>query len=349
MKKTLTELARIVDGEVVGDGSTVIAGIAGVTEAQQGDITFLSNPKYRQQLLNTKASAVIAAEVIEGVRVPFIITADPYVGYARIAQLFFKKPLSPRGISKEATVASSARIGKDPSIFPHVFVGERVKLGDRIVCYPGVYVGDNASIGDDVVLHPNVTVHHGSVIGDRVVLYPGVVIGGDGFGYAPDKRGKYHKIPQIGIVQIDDDVEIGANSTVDRAALGKTWIKRGVKIDNLVMVAHNVVVGEDTVIVAQSGIAGSTEIGNNVVLAAKAGIAGHLKIGDRATVTATGGVGKDVPAGTVVSGRPAILHRNWLKSKIICGRLPELYEDIRQLKKKVAELEKYLAQDSNKK
>jgi UDP-3-O-[3-hydroxymyristoyl] glucosamine N-acyltransferase len=178
-------------------------------------------------------------------------------------------------------------------------------------------------------------------------LHAGVVIGGDGFGYAPDNVGKYHKIPQVGIVQIDDDVEIGASSTVDRAALGRTWIKRGTKIDNLVMVAHNVVVGEDTVIVAQTGIAGSTEIGNNVVLAAKAGIAGHLRIGDKVTVTATGGVSKDVPAGSVISGRPAIPHRTWLKSKIICSRLPELHTDLKQLKRKVAALEEQLKKNGN--
>lgn len=339
MNKTLSELATLIGGTVVGDGAVIISGIAGITDAKEGDITFLSNPKYRHHVRTTRASAVIAAEPISEVERPFLVTSDPYGAYAKVAQLFLQKPLKPLGISQEAHVSATALFGRDPSIFPFVYIGEEVTIGDRVVLYPGVYIGHQVRIGDDVVLYPNVTIREGSTIGSRVILHSGVVIGADGFGYARDKRGKYIKIPQGGIVQIDDDVEIGANSTVDRAALGKTWIKRGTKIDNLVMVAHNVVVGEDTVIIAQSGIAGSTEIGNSVVLAAKAGIAGHLKIGDNATVTATGGVHKDVPSGMVVSGRPAIPHRDWLKSKIICSRLPEMHAELKLLKEKVARLE----------
>jgi len=327
--KTLAELARIVGGKVAGDDSVIISGLAGVSEALEGDITFLANQKYRSRLLKSRASAVIAAESIEE------------IAYAKIAQFLFQKPHEARGISNEAAIAASARIGRDVSIFPLVHIGENVTIGNRAALYPGVYIGDNSVIGDDVVFYPNVTVQHESSIGNRVILHPGVVIGGDGFGYARDGQ-KSIKIPQIGFVQVDDDVEIGANSTVDRAALGKTWIKRGVKIDNLVMVAHNVVIGEDTVIVAQSGIAGSTELGNGVLMAAQSGITGHVKVGDSATVTAQAGVTKDVPPKTIVSGMPAVSHRNWLKATVIINRLPELYNAFKSLQKKVAALEKHL-------
>lgn len=341
MGKTLGELARIVGGEVVGDSSLVIRGLAGVSEAEKGDITFLANQKYRSRLLESRASAVIAAEHIEGMRIPFLITPEPYLAYAKIAQFLFQTPNEARGISNEASIAATARIGGDASIFPLVYIGERVTIGDRITLYPGVHIGDDSVIGEDVVFYPNVTVQHKSVIGNRVVLHPGVVIGGDGFGYARDGRESV-KIPQVGFVQVDDDVEIGANSTVDRAALGKTWIKRGVKIDNLVMVAHNVVIGEDSVIVAQSGIAGSTEVGSGVVLAAQSGVTGHVKIGDDTTVTGRTGVTKDVPPKTVVSGVPAVPHRVWLKSSVIISQLPQLHKDFKSLQKKVAALEERL-------
>jgi len=339
--KTLAELAGIVGGEVVGDSSVIITGLAGVSDAREGDITFLANQKYRSRLLESRASAVIIAEPIEGVHLPFLITPDPYLAYAKIAQFLFQKPHKARGISHEASIPASARIGRDASIFPLVYIGEDVTIGDRVTLYPGVYIGDSSAVGDDVILYPNVTVQHKSIIGNRVVLHPGVVIGGDGFGYARHGN-KSTKIPQVGIVQIDDDVEIGANSSVDRAALGKTWIKRGVKIDNLVMIAHNVVIGEDTVIVAQSGIAGSTEVGNEVVLAAQSGLVGHIKVGDGATVTAQAGLTKDIAPKSIFSGTPAVPYRNWLKSSVIIDRLPELYKDFKSLEKKVAVLEKRL-------
>ena len=347
MNKTLAELAALVNGTVIGDASIVISGIASLTDARSGDITFFTNPRYRRLLSSTQASAVIAAERISDTDLPLIIAPDPYRAYAIIARLCFEKPFCPLGISPQAVIAESAVIGAEPSISPLVFIGEDTVIGDRVVIHPGVIIGAQVRIGNDVILHSNFVLQERSILGDRVILHPGVVIGGDGFGYARDHQGASIKIPQVGIVQIDDDVEIGANSTVDRAALGKTWIKRGAKIDNLVMVAHNVVIGEDTVVVAQSGIAGSTEIGNRVILAAKAGIAGHLHIGDRATVTATGGVHKDVPAGSVVSGRPAIPHRDWLKSKILCSRLPEMHTELKQLKEAVARLEERLEHNKN--
>ena len=341
MEKTLAELAQLVGGRVVGDETIKVKGLASVLDAQEGQITFLSNPKYRSQLLRTRASAIVASEAIKDIKLPFLIAPDPYLAYAKIARLFFLNPPEAHGISKEAFISPHACIGKDAAIAPFVYVGENAVIGDRATLYPGVYIGDNVKIGDEVILYPNVTVYRDSIIGNRVILHSGVVIGGDGFGYAREK-GKHLKIPQVGIVQIDDDVEIGSNSTVDRAALGKTWIKRGVKIDNLVMVAHNVVVGEDTVIVAQSGVAGSSELGNNVILAAQSGIAGHLKIGDNVIVGARGGVSRDISPRTMVSGAPAIPHRDWLKAVTLFSRFPELYEDLKNTKKKIEALENQL-------
>ena len=341
MEKTLAELAELFEGKVVGDGAIKIKGLAGIADAQEGQITFLANPKYRSLLSKTRASAIIASEVIEEVKTPFLIVAEPYLVYAKIARLFFLNPYESQGISKDAIISPTARIGKDVTIAPLVYVGKNVVIGDRVTLYPGVYIGDEVTIGDDVIFYPQVTILRDSFIGNRVILHSGVVIGGDGFGYAQEK-GRFVKIPQAGSVHIDDDVEIGSNSTVDRAALGKTRIKRGVKIDNLVMVAHNVVVGEDTVIVAQSGIAGSSELGNNVILAAQSGIVGHLKIGDGAIVGARAGVARDISPKTMVSGVPAIPHRDWLKSVTLFSRFPELYEEFRGIKKKIEALENQL-------
>ena len=341
MEKTLAELARLCEGKVVGDGAIKIKGLASVSDAQEGHITFLANPKYRSLLSKTRASAIIASEIIDEVKIPFLIVSDPYLVYAKIARLFFLKPYESKGISNEAIISPTARIGKDATIAPLVYVGENVVIGDRVTLYPGVYIGDDVKIGDDVIFYPNVTILRDSFIGNRVILHSGVVIGGDGFGYAQEK-GKYVKIPQAGNVHLDDDVEIGSNSTVDRAALGKTWIKRGVKIDNLVMVAHNVVVGEDTVIVAQSGIAGSSELGNNVILAAQSGVIGHLKIGDKVIVGAQSGVARDILPKSMVSGSPAIPHRDWLKAVTLFSRFPELYEEFKEIKKKIEALENQL-------
>lgn len=342
MKKSVSELADFVGGTVVGDGATQVSGIATLAEARTGDISFLANPKYHAQVARTAASALIAAAPVPGATLTFLITPEPYLAYAKIARLFFEEPYRPRGISEEAIIDSSARIGPDASVFPLVYIGERVSIGARATLYPGVYIGDDSVVGDEVIFYPNVVVQRGSVIGSRVILHPGVVIGADGFGYARDKR-RYVKIPQVGTVQLDDEVEIGANSTVDRAALGRTWVKRGAKIDNLVMVGHNAVVGEDTVIVAMSGVSGSTEVGNGVIMAAQTGTVGHIKIGDDVTLTARAGAAQDIPAKAVVSGYPAIEHPKWLRAQAVYNKLPELYAEVKSLRKKVEILETTLS------
>jgi UDP-3-O-[3-hydroxymyristoyl] glucosamine N-acyltransferase len=281
MNKKLKELAQWVEGTVVGDGEIEISGVASIEEARQGQITFISNPKYLPHLSKTQASAVIVSKEVTQADKPLLCVTDPQSAFAKVLALFSLKPYQPKGIDPKAWISPTARLGKDVTVYPFVYVGDRCSIGDRVTFYPGVFVGEDSAIGEDSILYPNVSVYPGTIVGKRVILHGGAVVGGDGFGYV--KEGKRNvKIPQVGTVEIEDDVEIGANTTIDRATLGKTIIRRGVKIDNLVMVAHNVVIGEDSILVAQVGVAGSTKIGSNVTLAGQVGVAGHIEIGDNA-------------------------------------------------------------------
>jgi UDP-3-O-[3-hydroxymyristoyl] glucosamine N-acyltransferase len=276
-KATLEELATLVGGQVAGDPLLGVTGIAGLEEAGEGEITFLAELKNLPRLEKTKAAAAIVPLSVSTFSKPVIRTPNPYLAYAKIQAFFTHRPYRPRGVDPRAYLGQGTRIGQEVSIYPFVFIGDGCQIGDRAVLYPGVYVGESAQIGEESVLYPNVVVMDRCIIGKRAIIHPGTIIGSDGFGFARDGA-QYVKIPQIGIVQVDDDVEIGANCAVDRAAMGKTWVKRGVKTDNLVQVGHNVTIGEDTVLVAQVGIAGSTEVGNRVALGGQVGVVGHIKI-----------------------------------------------------------------------
>lgn len=343
ISKTLVELADHVGGKIIGDGSVVIHKVAPLDQAGPNDISFLTNPRYQKFLPQCRASAVIVAPGVAGAResdarLNFIETTDPYLAFAKILQIFSPPPSFTGEISSHATLDSSAVIGQAVTIFPHAFVGPRVQVGDGSVLYPGVFVGADCRIGAGCVLHPNVTVREGCRLGDRVVLHAGVVIGSDGFGYAGVGAQRL-KIPQTGIVVIEDDVEIGANTTVDRATLGQTVIAKGAKIDNLVQIAHNVVIGEHSVIAAQAGIAGSTRLGKNVTLAGQVGVVNHLKIGDGATIGPQSGVGQSVPPGALLSsGLSAAPHREWLKVMVLLPQLPKLWSNVRALEKQLARL-----------
>jgi UDP-3-O-[3-hydroxymyristoyl] glucosamine N-acyltransferase len=264
---------------------------------------------------------------------------NPYLAFAKVIPLLSKVDLPPPGIHRSFIAGDAVAVGQKCSILPHVVVENRVKIGDRTILYPGIYIGNDVIIGNDVVIYPNVTILHNVQIGNRVIIHSGTVIGSDGFGFAP-QTGSYHKIPQIGRVLIEDDVEIGANVTIDRATLGKTHIKRGVKIDNLVQIAHNVVIGENSIIVAQVGISGSTRIGQNVMLAGQVGLVGHIEIGDHVKIGAQSGVTKSVPSNTIVSGSPAVDHLLWRKSQVSLLKLPELIKAFHDLEQRVKELEK---------
>jgi UDP-3-O-[3-hydroxymyristoyl] glucosamine N-acyltransferase len=263
---------------------------------------------------------------------------NPYLAVARIHALFVEEPFVATGIDARAVVGQDCHIPAEVAISPLVYLGNRVRLGQRVTLHPGVVVYDDAVIGDDVVLYANVTIGHHCRVGNRVIIHSGAVIGSDGFGYATDEKGRHVKRPQVGMVQIDADVEIGANACIDRATFGKTWIKRGTKIDNLVQLGHNVIIGEDALLVAQVGMSGSVTTGSNVVIGGQVGLAGHIHLGDRVMIAAKSGVTKSLEPGVMVGGIPAIPQKNWLRSSAAYAQLPEMVRELRELKRKVAEL-----------
>jgi len=337
-KATLAELAALVGGILEGDGALEIRGMASLEDAGEGQLSFLADLRQISRLEKTRAAAVIVPSTLPSFPKPLIRTPNPYAAYAKVQTFFSSRPYVPLGIDPRAFVGKEAEIGAAVSIFPFVYVGNRSRIGSRAVLYPGVYIGEGAEVGEGTVLYPNVVVMDRCRLGNRVIVHGGTVIGSDGFGFAPEQSG-YVKIPQVGIVEIEDDVEIGANCAIDRAAMGRTWIRKGVKVDNLVQIAHNVVVGENTVLVAQVGIAGSTEIGKWAALGGQVGVVGHIKIGDQARVGAQSGVAQDVKSGETLSGSPAFPHREWLKAQVVFPRLPEMKRALHDLDKRLKKLE----------
>lgn len=333
--KSLDELARFVGGEVGGDGDVLITGVANLEDADEGDITFIANPKYMPMLATTKASAIIASpDITDSLRGRnCLIIKNPYLAFAKILTLFTPPTPFYKGIHPKVEVHPTAIIGSSPSISPFVYIGEGSRLGDRATLFPGVYIGRDVTIGDDTLIYSNVSIREGCRIGNRVIIHCNTVIGSDGFGFAKDGT-KLYKIPQVGIVRIEDDVEIGACVTIDRATLGETVIRRGTKIDNLVQIAHNVEIGEDSTIVAQVGISGSTKVGKRVTLAGQVGVVGHIEIGDDVMVGGQSGVTKDLPPRQAFSGMPAIPHREWLRAVGIFAKLPEMRKTLMELEKK---------------
>ena len=333
----LGEIAELIGGRLIGP-DTDITGIAGISDAQAGQITFLASPKLLKELGASKASAVIVKDEIPGLPIPQIVFANPYYAFALLLERFHVKPHKPSGISPLAFVAETARVGEDVSIYPFSFVSERALVGKRCVIYPGVFVGEGSEIGEGSILYPNVTVREGVKIGSGVIIHPGAVIGSDGFGYT-FHEGVHHKIPQVGGVIIGDDVEIGAGVTIDRATTGDTIIGKGTKIDNLVQVGHNVRVGENSIIVAQVAIGGSAVIGNYVAIGGQVGVADHAKIADGSMIAAQSGIMGEIEKG-VYAGTPVIAHTQWLKSVALFARLPELSKRIKALEDKIATLSK---------
>jgi UDP-3-O-[3-hydroxymyristoyl] glucosamine N-acyltransferase len=339
MKKTLKELAEFLGGVAVGDEAAVITGVKGIEEAGPGDITFVANPKYMKFLDTTGASAVIVAPDVQHATKPLIKTDNPYLAFAKIVTLFAVGARDYFGVSSHAFVHAEARVDPECAVYPFVYIGKGAQVGRGAVLYPGVYLGDGAYVGQESILYPNVVLMDRCVVMNRVIIHGGTVVGADGFGFAHEGD-KQVKFPQIGIVVIEDDVEIGSNCSIDRAALGETRIHRGVKMDNLIQIGHNVVVEEDSILVAQVGISGSTHVGKKVILAGQAGLVGHITVGDGAIVTAKTGVYKDVAAGEVMSGYPMIPHKKWLRAMPVVAKLPELKKEIAALGKRIELLEK---------
>jgi UDP-3-O-[3-hydroxymyristoyl] glucosamine N-acyltransferase len=313
-----------------GSPDTEITGVAGIDAAGPGQLTFVANPKYSAAARTTKASAVILAEDFPALPVAMLRSQNPYLDFSRALALFYQPPQYTPGIHPTAVVDPSAKIGAGVHIGPYVVIQEDVEIGRDAVLLAHVVIYRGATIGDNFLAHSQAVVREFCRIGNNVVLQNGVVVGSDGFGFAKDDHGHWHKIVQSGPAVIEDDVEIQANACIDRASVGETRISRGAKLDNLVQVGHGSKVGADSLLCAQAGLAGSTEIGKNVILAGQVGVAGHCKIGDGAIATAQSGIPNDVPAGTVVSGYPAIDNKLWLRCVAVFNRLPEIAKLLRK-------------------
>jgi UDP-3-O-[3-hydroxymyristoyl] glucosamine N-acyltransferase len=335
---TVRSLAEIVGGEVLGDGAaTVITGINDLRSAQPDQVSFLGNPKYEQDAVASKAAAIfVSAKDAPRFAFTRIVVESPSGAFGKISALFAPPP--PRdepGVHPTAVVAPDAVLGEGISVGPHAVISAGVRIGARCVIGANSFIGEKSAIGDDTRIYPLVTIRERSVIGARVILHSGAVLGSDGFGYDFDpKTGRHVKIAHTGYVQLDNDVEIGANTTIDRGRFGRTHIAEGAKIDNLVQIAHNVTIGAHSIVVSQTGISGSTSLGRYVTLAGQVGLAGHLKIGDRATITAQSGLNKDVPAGAVLAGHHALPIRESLKLEALARKLPELFERLKALEAK---------------
>ena len=335
----LRHLASQLGCELLGDGEIEIAGVAGMEHAAPGQLTFLANLTYAPKVKHTRASAILVSEPVRDAPIASLVSSNPYLDFARALALFYQPPRPAPGIHPLASVAASACIGENASIGPFAVVGERVSIGRNAVLHPHTVIYEGAQIGDDFLAHSHAVVREFCRIGDRVILQNGCVIGGDGFGFAKRADGTHYKIVQSGVAVIEDDVEVQALTGIDRASVGETRVKRGAKIDSLVQVGHAAVVGEDNIICAQAGLAGSSILERNVLLAGQVGVSGHLTIHDNAIAYAQSGIGHDVPAGSRVSGSPAFAANVWLRAVTAFPKLPELLKTVRELKKKIEQLE----------
>ena len=339
-RQSVKALARLLDCPFEGDGNTEIRGVSSLEKAREGELVFLTHRKYRTLLDKSRASAAIIPLKEKYDRIPVIKSENPHLAFIKVVELFFEPYRPGAGIHPSAQVSHSAKIGKDVSIGAFAYIGDEVEIGAKTVIFPFVAIYPKVRIGRDTVIHSHVSIREEVQIGNRVIIHNGAVIGSDGFGFLQDKDRLHIKIPQVGTVIIEDDVEVGANTTIDRAALGETIIKKGTKIDNLVQIAHNVEIGPDSILAGQVGISGSTKIGKNVLMGGQVGVADHVRIGDNVMVVAKTGVAKDIPANSIVAGVPHMDFKDWKKSSISLPKLHELVKEIRMLKKKVEELEK---------
>lgn len=331
----LRDLAALVNGCIVGDPETEILRMATIDQARFGDITFLANPKYLPLLATTQASAVIIGIGVEAPAELNLLQCDnPYLAFAKILTFLHVPRPEAQGVSPRAIVDPSAEIAEGVTIHPGCVIGARVKIGAHSILYPNVVLYEDVTLGEDCIIHAGVVIREGCRLGHRVILQPSAVIGSDGFGFAPDGE-RYYKIPQIGIVVVEDDVEVGACSCIDRAALGVTRLGEGVKIDNMVQIAHNVTIGAHTVIAAQTGISGSSKIGRHCTFGGQSSSAGHIKTGDNLIVAGRGALAGNTDGDQIVSGAPAIPHRDWLKASMIFAKLPSLRKEVLRMQKEI--------------
>ena len=345
MEFTAKQIAAYIGGEIVGDENATVSTFAKIEEGMPGALSFLSNPKYTAYIYDTQSSIVLVNSDFvpeKPIKATLIKTANAYESLAKLMMLYESVKPKKRGISSMASVAESATIGENVYIGPFVYVGEKAVVGDNTIIEANASVGDGASVGSDCILYNNVTIYHGCKVGNRCILHAGSVVGSDGFGFAPSANG-YDKIPQIGIAILEDDVELGANTCIDRATMGATVIKRGVKLDNLVQVAHNVVIDEHTVMAAQCGVAGSTKIGSWCMMGGQTGISGHIQIGNQVKVGGHSAITNSVKDGKAVMGYPAFDHTQFARASVVFKKLPEMYREMDTLKKEIESLKQQLA------
>ncbi|HEV8131404.1 MAG TPA: UDP-3-O-(3-hydroxymyristoyl)glucosamine N-acyltransferase [Acidobacteriota bacterium] len=338
----LSEIAQRLDCKLQGNGDIEISRVIGIEKARPGDLSFISNKKYFPYLKTTQASAVILSPEVPPVAMPTLRTSNPYLAFARAIEFFYQPPAPEEGIHPTAVIHPNAKISKGVNIGPNVVIRDGVEIGPGVSVHANCTIYPHARIGEDSVIHSNAVVREYVQIGRRCVIQNGAIIGGDGFGFAPAGDGTYYKIVQSGIVVLEDDVEVGAGTTIDRATVGETRIRAGAKLDNLVQIGHGCDVGENTVLAAQVGLAGSTTVGKNVMLAGQVGAAGHLRIGDRVIATAQTGIPHSVEDNQVISGYPAIDNTLWRKASVVFPKLPEIQKRIRELERIVEELKKKL-------
>ncbi len=334
----LSEIAKQLNARLDG-ADCDITSVAGIEEAQSGQLTFVANPKYAADAKTTKASAVIVAEEFPAVPVATLRIKNPYLAFARAIKLFYRAPKYSSGIHPTAVVSDSATIGKNPSIGPYAVIGDDVEIGDNCVILPHVVIYEGAKIGDNFFAHAHAIVREFCELGDNVILQNGAIVGADGFGFAKDNEGNWEKIMQAGKAILEDDVEIQSNACIDRASVGETRIGRNAKIDNMAHVGHGCTLGEHALLCAQAGLAGSTVVGKNVILGGQVGVAGHCTIGDGVMAVAQSGIPHDVEAGRMVSGAPCIDHRQWLRVSAVWAKLPELAKTIRNLEVRISSIE----------
>ena len=340
---TLGQLADLLGCKLAGDPQIEIAGVSTIEQARPGQITFLANLKYAPKVKSTRASAIIASEILKDVPAATLVSANPYHDFSRALAFFYQPPKPKPGIHPTASIAETASIGPDASIGAYAVVGENTTIGANAVLHPHSVIYDGCTIGDNFTAHSHVSVREYTRIGHRVTLHNGVVIGGDGFGFAKGNDGRQHKIVQSGITVLEDDVEVQTLTSVDRATLGETRVKRGAKIDSLCQIGHACIVGEDNIICGQTGLAGSTVLEENVIMAGQTGSAGHVTVHKNAIVWAQSGIGHDVPEGAIVSGSPAFDSREWLRASATFSRLPEMLRTLRAMERRIAELEKQVS------
>ena len=334
----LKDFAEIVKGVIQGDPETEITGVSGIMDAHEGDITFVSSAKYLKQAGQSKASCIIAKELMSDIKTTQLLTSNPYLAFAKAIECFYPGPSFQPFISEKAIISDRVKFGKGISVYPFAYLSDDISIGDNTVILPGVFIGEKTEIGKHCIIHPNVVIRGGVTIGDRVVIHSGTVVGSDGYGYTFEK-GEHYKIPQVGGVIIEDDVEIGSNVSIDRATLGNTVIGRGTKIDNLVQIAHNVEIGEKSLIMALAAIGGSSEIGSYVTIGGQAALADHTVVDSGTMIAGQSGVFGHFSKG-VYSGTPALPHKDFLRSSSLFARLPEIYKRLRELENKINNLEK---------